>query len=62
MSYVDEKTPEAGRVYDVLGLAAALRVKGQMLPWYVFDVMVGEGGLGSRMVSDLSAEMADVWL
>lgn len=62
MSYVDEKTPEAGRVYDVLGLTAALRVKGHMLPWYVLVAMVGDGGLGSRMVRDLSAEMADVWL
>ena len=61
MSYVDEKTVEVGRAYQFPGLTAALRVddvKGQMLlPWYAAP---GDGGLESRMESDLRADMADV--
>jgi hypothetical protein len=55
VSYVDEKKPADGRVYDVLGLVAALRVNGQML----LELPVGEGGLGGRVFSDRSAEMAE---
>jgi hypothetical protein len=53
LSYVDEKTPE-DFVYEVLGLAAALRVKGHKLA----VAEVGEGGLGGRMLKDLRAETA----
>ena len=49
---------EVGCVYDVLGLVAVLRdVHGQMVVWYEAG---GDGGLGSRIVKDLRAEMAGV--
>ena len=43
------------------GLTAALPLdeKGHMVLWYA---ALGDGGLESRMESDLRAEMADVWL
>lgn len=43
-----------GFVYDVLGLVAALRANGHMLGLAV----VGDGGLGGRIVKDLRAETA----
>jgi hypothetical protein len=53
LSYVDEKKL-VGFVYEVLGLVAALRANGQMLGL----AMVGDGGLGGRIVKDLRAETA----
>jgi len=60
---VDENTVDVGREYEEPGLAADPRAKGQMPPlsWYV-AVMVGDGGLGSRIVSDRRAVMADMGL
>lgn len=46
-----------GFEYEVLGLTAALRVKGHMLALAV----VGEGGLGGRVVRDRKADMAVVY-
>lgn len=42
-----------GRVYELPGLCAALRLKGHRPP------PAGEGGLGGRKLSDRSAERAD---
>jgi hypothetical protein len=56
-SYVDEKKPADGLVYEVLGLVAALRLNGQMAPL----VLVGDGGLGGRMLRDRRAETAEEW-
>ena len=46
-----------GCVYDELGLAAALRVNGQIVAFKD----TGDGGLGGRRLSDLSAETALVY-
>jgi hypothetical protein len=42
-------------VYELLGLVAELRLKGQM------PLPVGEVGLGGLMLSDRRADMAEVW-
>jgi hypothetical protein len=54
-SYVDEKNGAEGREYDVLGLVAALRLKGQI----ALPVLVGDGGLGGRMLRDRRDEIAE---
>jgi hypothetical protein len=52
----DEKKPLVEcRVYELLGLVAELRLKGQM------PLPVGDGGLGGLTFSDRRADMADVW-
>lgn len=44
-------------MYELVGLVAALRLKGQRL----LLLPVGDGGLGGRTVKDRSAETAEVW-
>lgn len=52
----DEKKPLVeGRVYELLGLVAELRLKGQI------PLPVGDGGLGGLTLRDRKADMAEVW-
>jgi hypothetical protein len=44
-----------GRVYELLGLVAELRLKGQM------PLPDGDGGLGGLTLRDRRADMAEVW-
>lgn len=57
VSYVEEKNPAEGRVYEVLGLVAALRVNGQM-PTPLLPVGLADG-LGGRAPPRVRERRAD---
>ena len=58
MSYVEEKKPADGRVYEVLGLVAALRVKGQIPIPLLVGLADGLGGRAPPRVKERRADRA----